>query len=84
MKTRLHAFAILTLILVGCATAPVHQQTASLDESALKGIQVEPPARSLFVQAERAFKAKKYKVAADNYRAIKTRFPGGNASQIAS
>jgi branched-chain amino acid transport system substrate-binding protein len=87
VKNSAQVFAVLILFLVGCATAPQSKEQAAAtlsDDNALKSLQVEPQARALFVQSERAFKAKKYKVAADGYRTLKTKYPGGAASQISS
>ncbi len=87
MKNSAQVFAVLGLLLVGCASGPQTKEQAAAalsDDSALKSLQVEPQARSLFVQSERAFKAKKFKVAADGYRTLKTKFPGGAAAQISS
>jgi ABC-type branched-subunit amino acid transport system substrate-binding protein/TolA-binding protein len=87
VKNSIHALVVAVLFVVGCATAPQpkEQAAASLtDELAVKNLQVEAPARAQFVQAERAYKARKYKVAADGYRALKSHFPGGAAAQISS
>jgi TolA-binding protein len=63
----------------------VREKAVSLqDEAILKSLQVEPPARTLFAKAERAFKAKRYKAAVDGYRTLKARFPGSAAHQVSS
>ncbi len=86
-KTAILPFLLLLSgLLAGCASStPLKAESVSLQEdSALKSGEVEPPARSSFFQAERLFKAKKYKNAIDGYRSIKKRFPGGRAHQISS
>ncbi len=78
------SYAVLFLIfLSGCAST----QPASVslqDDAGMKATQVEPKARAAFNQAERFFRAKKFKNAMDSYRGIKMRYPGGAASQISS
>jgi branched-chain amino acid transport system substrate-binding protein len=81
---KLMSHMVLFLVLAaGCAST----QPASVslqEEAGIKAPQVEPKARAAFNQAERLFKAKKFKNAMDSYRAIKMRYPGGAASQISS
>ncbi len=85
-KTAILSVLLLSAWLAGCASSgPPQPESVNLQEdSALKSGEVESPARSSFFQAERLFKAKKYKNAIDGYRSIKKRFPGGRAHQISS
>lgn len=76
----------LVALLGGCASTPTPSASVALpsDDAALKAAQIEPKARQAFLQAERNFKAKKYKAAADGYRNLKTHFAGTSTHQVAS
>lgn len=50
----------------------------------MKSMEIEPKARQPYLLAERALKAKKIKPAADAYIALRKKFPGGVAHQLAT
>ncbi len=81
-------FAALVFSIVRCASVPApsaQENPTSQEDTAFKTAAIEPAAaRPLFAQAEKAYKARKLKPAADAYRAIKARFPNSLASQLAS
>jgi ABC-type branched-subunit amino acid transport system substrate-binding protein len=75
-----------SILFSGCAPK---QQVRSSEEAirpaeTSKGRQIEPEARSLYSQAEKAFNARNFDQAAKLYQLIKTKFPRGRAQVYAA
>lgn len=73
----------LIMILFGCAPKevvlpPVPSMTQT------RGGRIEPEAKALFGQAERAFNTKNYELALGYYRLVRQKFPRGRATLISS
>lgn len=72
------------LILVSaCVSTPTHKNPNRLEApDAAKAYRVEPPARSMFLPAERAYLAKNFEVAESGFLKVKKRFPARSIAHM--
>lgn len=81
------AFRLLaaSLLLWGCATTQVRPPDQMKGPDPLSSNKVEPQARTLFFQAERAFLAKDYEKATKGFQSVRQKYPAAkNATMVSS
>lgn len=85
MKTRRVVSGLVFLLVVGCAAPQTRDgSTPNMQGSADSRIKVEPEARSLYYQAERAFNAKRFDSAVEGFSSVRRKFPRGKAAMLAT